>query len=455
MSWLTVLGSMFSLRLPIPAPGDRQQTRACRCQVIGLERMSEAPVSRHPDEDSLLRIVLRRVVRSLRREASTPAFGRLLLFQASGAAGDALIALALAGSLFFSVPEAEARGKVALYLLLTVAPFAVVTPLLARMLDRHRGGLRTVMAAAALGRGSLAWALRGHLGSAYLFPIAFGILVLSRAALVVRGATLPHLVPTDRGLVTANASLSKISALAGMVAVLPGFALLRWLGVDAELTLCSLIYVSGVLPVLRLPRAKGMREGGERLVARAAARSMTIRQALVAVGGMRFCTGFLVMHLAFTLRRDLGSGALAMLVVAAASGGLVGAILAPRLRRALREEGILVVSLATAGLAGLVAGRWFSLISATSLVFFFGIAGGASKVAFDSIGQREISEAARGWAFARFESILQLAWVVGAIPPLLLALPEGMGVVIPGAIASSLTVIYMYGRHRVRSARLP
>ena len=417
--------------------------------------MSQAPVSRDPDEDSLLRIALRRVVRNLRREATTPTFGRLLLFQASGAAGDALIALALAGSLFFSVPEAEARGKVALYLLLTVAPFAVVTPLLARVLDRHRGGLRTVMVGAALGRGLLAWSLRGHLGSPYLFPIAFGILVLSRAALVVRGAALPHLVPVDKALVTANASLSKISALAGMAAVLSGFALLRWLGADAELTLCSLIYASGILPVLRLPRARGTRGGAERLGARVAARSMTVRQALVAVSGMKFCTGFLVSHLAFALRRDLGTAGLAMLVAAATAGGLVGAILAPRLRKALREEGILAVSLATAGLAGLVTGRWFSLVSATSLVFFFGIAGGASKVAFDSFGQREISEAARGWAFARFESVLQLSWVAGAVPPLLIVIPAGMGVAIAGAIAGGLTVIYMVGRHRVRSARLP
>ena len=144
-----------------------------------------------------------------------------------------------------------------------------------------------------------------------------------------------------------------------------------------------------------------------------------------------------------------------MLVAAAMAGGLVGAILAPKLRRALREEGILAVSLATAGVAGLVAGGWFSLVSATSLVFVFGIAAGAAKVAFDSFGQREISEAARGWAFARFESILQLAWVAGALPPLVIVLPDGVGVTIAGAVATGLTVVYMFGRHRVRSARLP
>ncbi|HEV3471821.1 MAG TPA: MFS transporter, partial [Actinomycetota bacterium] len=48
--------------------------------------------------------------------ATTPGITRLRLHQASSSAGDALVALALAGSLFFSVPETTARGRVGLYL---------------------------------------------------------------------------------------------------------------------------------------------------------------------------------------------------------------------------------------------------------------------------------------------------------------------------------------------------
>ncbi|MDQ4058209.1 MAG: hypothetical protein M3124_03700, partial [Actinomycetota bacterium] len=110
-------------------------------------------------EEPLLRIAARRAVGKARREAATPEFGKFLLFQATGAAGDSLLALALAGSLFFSVPEATARGRVGLYLALTVAPFAIIAPFLSRLLDRHRGGLRVAMVLAALGRGTLAWLL--------------------------------------------------------------------------------------------------------------------------------------------------------------------------------------------------------------------------------------------------------------------------------------------------------
>ena len=113
--------------------------------------MSAHPPQRPRDEEPLVRIAARRAVRRMREDAATPEFGRMLLYQAFGAAGDALVALALAGSLFFSVPESTARDRVALYLLLTMAPFAIVAPLLSKWLDRHRGSMRIAMIIASRG----------------------------------------------------------------------------------------------------------------------------------------------------------------------------------------------------------------------------------------------------------------------------------------------------------------
>jgi hypothetical protein len=409
-----------------------------------------------PDEEPLARIALRRAVGRLRRDAETPEFGRLLVYQASGAAGDALVALALAGSLFFSVPEATARERVALYLLLTVAPFAVVAPFLAKVLDRGRGSMRWAMATTAVGRALCAYLLATNLDSFYLFPVGFAILVLSRGALVVRGAVLPHLVPPGRRLVNANSSLSKVSALAGMLACVPGLALIRWPGPGTELYFTAAVYLVGVLPVVGLKSMRGRRDRTDQAASRAQARSVSIRQALVAVVGMRFLVGFLVLHLAFALRReDLGSVGLGLLVGSAATGGLIGALLAPRLRRRFREEGILVVSLVFAGLTGIAVGLWFSLMTAGVLVLVVGVTAGAAKVAFDSIVQRETPEGARGWAFARFESYLQLAWVGGALAPLAVSIPAGEGVAAAGVVANLLAILYTAGRHRVRSSALP
>jgi hypothetical protein len=375
----------------------------------------------------------------------------LVWFQGSGAAGDALVALALAGTLFFSVPEETARGRVALYLALTVAPFAVIAPLLSRVLDLHRGGLRWALVIAALGRGALAWTMATRLDSLYLFPLAFGILLLSRAATVVRGAVLPHLVPEEEGLVAANASLTRFSAVAGMVAVGPGLLVVKYIGDATVLVIGSIVYAAGVLPAFRLPSPKGRRLPVETMSARALARSVGVRQATVASAGMRFLVGFLVFHLAFALRReDAGSIGLGLLIAAAAIGGLAGSLVAPPLRRRLAEEAIIVASLVVAGAAGLLVGRWFSLVAAAALVFFIGMTSGTAKLAFDSIVQRVTPEGGRGWAFARFESILQLAWVGGALIPLIVPIPAGPGVAGAGVVAALLAAVYSLGRSLVK-----
>ncbi len=380
-----------------------------------------------------------------------PALQRLKVVQGSAAAGDALLALALAGSLFFSVPETTARGRVALYLGLTMAPFALVSPLLARVLDRHGGGLRFALLISGVGRGVLAWLLADKLTSLYLFPIAFGVLMLSRVGLIARGAFLPQVIEDERSYVGANAALSRNAAIMGIIGGLVGLAISKLIGSSFELRLAAIVYATGALWALGLPRKKGRRAESEKASARAVARSISIRQAIVAMAGLRFLTGFLVFHLAFALRReDFGSVGLGLLIGSAAAGGLAGAIVAPRLRATLREEGIIVFMLAVSGAAGLVAGYWFSLIMAGVLIFAFGVSSGAAKVAFDSLVQRETPEAARGWAFARFESTVQLGWVMGAAIPLLIPIPGGTGAMIGGVIATILAVIYTAGRTRSR-----
>jgi hypothetical protein len=279
---------------------------------------------------------------------------------------------------------------------------------------------------------------------------------MSRASLVVRGAALPNLVPEGRALVTANATLSKTAALAALVAGIPGVLLVKWPGPHLELLVAALVYLTGAIPALRLPSAKGKRHVSERLGARSSARSASVRQALVAMAGLRFLVGFLVFHLAFALRReDFGSLGLGLLIGSAAMGGLLGAIVAPRLKRALKEEGIVVVSLVLAGIVGLFVGQWFSLFNAGVLVFAFGAGGGTAKVAFDAIVQREMPEGARGWAFARFESLLQLAWVAGAAVPLALAIPSGPGVFAAGVVSNLLGIVYVAGRRHARASRPP
>ena len=71
-----------------------------------------------------------RTVGTARARGAANEVGMVRLFDlhALSCAGDTLIAIGLAGTIFFSAPLGEARSKVALYLLITMVPFALLAP---------------------------------------------------------------------------------------------------------------------------------------------------------------------------------------------------------------------------------------------------------------------------------------------------------------------------------------
>src|SRR2546421_8317334 len=58
--------------------------------------------------------------------AGETGLGQLIELSLVNSAGDMMITIALASTIFFSVPTGEARGRVALYLLVTMAPFTLL-----------------------------------------------------------------------------------------------------------------------------------------------------------------------------------------------------------------------------------------------------------------------------------------------------------------------------------------
>src|SRR3712207_4734825 len=123
-------------------------------------------------------------------------------------AGDALVTMALAGSLFFSISPTAARGRVALSLALTMAPFAIVAPLLGPAIDRSRAGRRAMVITAAAGRAVACVVMAQVVDNLLLFPAAFAALVLSKAHAVAKSALVPSTVDASEELVEANAKLA-------------------------------------------------------------------------------------------------------------------------------------------------------------------------------------------------------------------------------------------------------
>jgi len=152
---------------------------------------------------------------------------RLMELTAAGSAADAFVAVALAGTLFFSTSVNQARGRIALTLLITMAPFAVLAPFIGPMLDRVRDGRRYILVGTLLARGLLCWGMAGaaqHNDALTLLPAAFGVLVLQKAYGVTKSSVTPRLLPAKITLVSANARLSLASLIASTLGVAAGGA---------------------------------------------------------------------------------------------------------------------------------------------------------------------------------------------------------------------------------------
>ncbi|GGK96540.1 hypothetical protein Sme01_34850 [Sphaerisporangium melleum] len=189
--------------------------------------------------------------------AGRTGLGRLIELTAAHSAGDALITIGLAGTLLFGLPVDQARGQVALYLLITMAPFAVVAPFVGPVLDRFRSGRRYVMAGTLFARGLLCWAMAAAIGPSdglTLFPAALAVLVLSKAYNVSRAATMPSVLPADISLVTANARVALFSLVSAALAAPVAVGLAAWPGPAWLLRLTMLLFLVAGVAAVRLPR---------------------------------------------------------------------------------------------------------------------------------------------------------------------------------------------------------
>ncbi len=335
-------------------------------------------------------------------------------------AGDALVALALAGSLFFSIDPDAARDRVALYLAFTMAPFALLAPLIGPAIDRARGGRRAMVITTAAVRAVASVLMVGNLDSLFLFPLAFTTLVAGKGYQVARSALVPALVPRRDDLVKANSRLALLSGVAGALAFVPGGLLLGIGGSEWVMGFSALVFCAGTLLALRLESAAVAPKPADDSE-RAELRGVGIIAAASSMGVLRGVVGFVVFLLAFHLRAiEAATIWFGVLVGASTVGNLAGAYIAPLLRRRLREELVLLGVLVGTSVVGAGVAAMGGLGAAALLSFSVGLAAGAGKMSFDAIVQRDAPDANQGRSFARFETRFQLVWVGAALVPTVL-----------------------------------
>ena len=380
--------------------------------------------------------------------AGESGLSRLIELGAVNAAGDTAFAVSLAGTVFFAVPSDQARDRVALFLLLTMAPFALMAPLIGPILDRFRHGRRWAIGATLGLRGFLVWSLAASINdsSTWLYPAALGCLVASKAYGVTRASAVPRLLPKDVTLVTANSRIS----LAGLVGATAGagiagaFALI---GPAWSLRWAAVVYGIGLVLAIRLPSrvdspAGEEMTGTEGREARRKAITAAVARGIRCNLGLRFVSGFLTMYLAFLLRDKPISGidgaiAAGAVIAAAGIGNSLGTLTGSLLKARKPEAVVLVVLLADAIVAICVAVLYgFPMLIALGLVA--GLCSSLGKLSLDAMIQRDVPETVRTSVFARSETVLQLAWVIGG----------GCGIVLPliprlgfGFLAAVLAVV--------------
>lgn len=356
-----------------------------------------------------------------------PPFTRLARTHVFSTSGDVFFFIALSGSLFFTVSADAARPRVILALLFTMAPFAIVAPFMGPALDRIRGARSLMITGVGAAQFVLCLVTARHLDDLALYPLAFSLLVLGKTYSISKSSLVPALVPDREELVNANARLTLIGVGAGIVAGLPAAGILALFGSEWVLRVGAIVYLIGGALALRIPRVRGVRVSREPArdeVEALGERELhlpSVRLAGTAMAVLRMGVGFLALLLAFSFKQAGESAWVFGAALAVSSlGTFVGAVVAPRLRRRIREEWILVASLLLPAVASLFVARFYDRFTALIAALVLGMGASAGKLAFDSVLQRDAPDAIRSRTFARFETRFQIVNVVGALIPVVL-----------------------------------
>lgn len=365
---------------------------------------------------------------------------------------DASVAVALAGTLFFAAASGESRDRVALYLLVTIAPFAVIAPLIGPALDRIHKGRRLALSMTFSGRVLLAMWLMMGFHSWVLYPAALGMLVLSKSFGVLKSSMTPRVAPPTIDLVKVNARLTILGHIVGSMVAGGVAAAVSWLTEPRQaLWLVVVLALVGMYCTVLIPPQA---ESGRQEISTSPVASTVVapwsraaifrfppstRMCMWAVALSRIGTGFLTIFLAFAAKSTPGLSAaeqLNLLAIAGAAGGVgtfVGNFVGARVNLSSPRVTVLVLTATAVGMV-VAAAMWPNLWLTALATGWMSISSALCKVSLDACIQDEIPERARSSAFGRSETCAQLAWVLGGTVAIICPSVLGTGFIVLAVI---------------------
>ncbi len=422
---------------------------------IGAMRDPDPPAGREwAARPSRIEAFVQWVTGPLRRMwSSEDALDDYGLVHLASVAGDTLLAIALADSIFFSLPADRARAEVVLYLALTMAPLAVAGSLLVPVLDRSPYR-RALSFGASAGRIAAVLLAARWVDSLLLFPATFMVLVLSKMHTVAKNGFTVAYAPTHRGLVACNAFLGRVAVAGFALAAVPGVIILTLGSARGVLFLAAVVYGIATILNLRLLPVEAPSADAEAPVVHRRGRMQELAIAAVGNGGLRAAQGYLLTLLAFALRsEDKPTYWFGVLIVTGTAGAAIGDWVATRLSRRAREELVVIGSVVAAGVAALFAAQTFTLFTLAVFTFLVGMGTEFGRLAFGSLMQGFAPGGAQGRVFVRYEVAFQLAWVTGAFIPAVSGIPFRAGIWVLSGFYLALGVPYLSRVLPPRSSR--
>ncbi len=359
--------------------------------------------------------------------AGESGLSRLLELHAFNTAGDTAIAVSLAGTLFFTVPTEQASGQVALFLVLTMLPFAIVAPLIGPFLDRFRRGRRWAIGSTLAVRAFCCWVLAGAVveESPSFYLAALGCLVASKAYGVTRASAVPRLLPVEFTLVKANSRISLTGTAAAAISA-PIAVLAATVGAPWALRYAFVLFVIGTILAILLPERVDSSVGEEKVDLAGRRHGIAISRDVVnglrSNSGLRLLAGFLTIFMAFTLREppdSMGWGGnatilMALVIGSAGLGNTLGIVIGSWAKSHKPERVVLAVLVLDVAVLVLAA-AYFRWPIAALLGLTVGLCQSLGKLSLDALIQRDVVEEVRTSMFARSETLLQLSWVIGGL----------------------------------------
>jgi hypothetical protein len=227
-------------------------------------------------------------------------------------------------------------------------------------------------------------------------------------------------------------------------------------GSEWALRYAFVVFVLGTIAAIRLPEKVDSSAGEQQMSLRSEEGKRRGTQippavafALRANCGPRWLSGFLILFLAFLLRdhplegwEDKPELLVGLVIGAAGAGNGLAVVLAAMAKKVNPAITVVAMLLLDAAMV-ILAAAFYSLVTLVALGLAAGLAQSLAKLSLDATIQDGVPRHIQASAFARSDTTVQLAWVIGGFVGIAMPLVARLGLGVAGVVLVAWTVFVL------------